>query len=137
MTIGAHPTTVDGDGGSAPVAVATEVVPVSTGIESLIERTVALRRELEAHEATCRLILDRVAGDAPVGWVLSEVGADRWRSSVTEAIQAFETSRHAVRIALVAMSVADGMSIAEVARSWGVSRQLASRWVHECGVPVG
>jgi len=120
--------TVDGREATAPVPVA-DIVPVSTGIETLIERTAALRRELEDHEVTCRRILAHVAGDASIGWVLSEVGADRWRSSVTEAIQAFETSRHAVRISLVALSVA------EVARSWGVSRQLASRWVHECGVP--
>jgi len=128
--------TVDGREATAPVPVAVaDIVPVSTGIETLIERTAALRRELEDHEVTCRRILAHVAGDASIGWVLSEVGADRWRSSVTEAIQAFETSRHAVRISLVALSVADGMTIAEVARSWGVSRQLASRWVHECGVP--
>jgi transposase-like protein len=36
-----------------------------------------------------------------------------------------------VRLLLVAIEVEEGRSIGEVARSWGVSRQLASRWVQE------
>ena len=35
------------------------------------------------------------------------------------------------RVLLVAIEVEEGRSIGEVARSWGVSRQLASRWVQE------
>jgi transposase-like protein len=36
-----------------------------------------------------------------------------------------------VRLLLVAIEVEEGRSIGDVARSWGVSRQLASRWVQE------
>ena len=103
----------------------------ATGIEELIEVTAALRRQLVAHEAVCRRVLAGVHGRVPVARALSDVRADSWRSAVTEAIQVFEVSRHRVRLALVAMSLEDGMSIAEVSRAWGVSRQLASRWAQE------
>ncbi len=104
----------------------------SSGLEELIEVTAALRRQLAVHESLCRRVLADVDGQVPVGRALTEVRADSWRSTVTTAIQEFEVTRHRARLALVAMSLQDGMSIAEIARAWGVSRQLASRWVQEC-----
>lgn len=103
----------------------------AAGLKELIEATVALRQQLVTHEAVCRRVLADVEERVPVGSTLSTVGADTWRSAVTEAIQGFETTRRRSRLRLVAMSLDDGMSIAEVARAWGVSRQLASRWVQE------
>jgi len=100
-------------------------------LEELIESTVALRHRLVTHEAVCRRILDEVQHRAAIGCVLPAVRADRWRAAVTDAIKGFEVTRHRVRLDLVGMSLDEGMSIAEIARSWGVSRQLASRWAHE------
>ena len=103
----------------------------ATGLEELIESTVELRRQLITHETLCRRVLADVRDHAAVGCTLSAVRVDRWRSAVTESIREFETVRHRTRLVLVAMSLDEGMSIAEIARSWGVSRQLASRWVRE------
>ena len=63
--------------------------------------------------------------------MLPAIQADTWRSAVTDAIRGFEAARHRVRLLLVAIEVEEGLSIGEVAKSWGVSRQLASRWVQE------
>ncbi len=90
-----------------------------------------LRSELNVHEVMCRRVLDEVRVDHEITGVLPEVQADSWRSAVTDAIRGFEAARHRVRLLLVAMEVEEGRSIGEVARSWGVSRQLASRWVQE------
>jgi hypothetical protein len=103
--------------------------PTVEDLEELIESTVALRRQLVTHEAVCRRILAEVEDQVPIGCVLPAVRADRWRAAVTDAIKGFESTRHRVRLDLVGMSLDDGMTIAEIARSWGVSRQLASRWV--------
>jgi hypothetical protein len=100
-------------------------------IEELIGATSVLRTELNAHEATCRKVLDEVRVDHAITGVLPQVQADTWRSAVTDAIRGFEAARHRVRLLLVAIEVEEGRSIGEVARSWGVSRQLASRWVQE------
>jgi hypothetical protein len=106
-------------------------VAAANGLEGLIESTVTLRRELESHEAVCRRVLSDVEGGLPMGCVLPAVQADTWRSALTDAIKGFEMTRHHARLALVAMSLEEGCTIAEVARTWGVSRQLASRWVQE------
>ena len=103
----------------------------SAGLEGLIDSTVTLRRELVTHEAVCRRVLSDVQRGLPMGCVLPSVQADTWRSALTEAIKGFEMTRHHARLVLVAMSLEEGCTIAEVARTWGVSRQLASRWVQE------
>ena len=103
----------------------------SAGLEGLIDSTMVLRRELVTHEAVCRRVLSDVQGGIPMGCVLSAVQAHNWRSAMTDAMKGFEITRHRARLVLVAMSLEEGCSIAEIARTWGVSRQLASRWVQE------
>lgn len=103
----------------------------TASLEGLIDSTVALRSELLTHEAVCRRVLADVEDGNSIGYVLPAVDADRWRSALTDAIKAFEITRHHSRLVLVAMSLDEGCSIAEIARTWGVSRQLASRWVQE------
>ncbi len=102
------------------------------GMEELIGSTVFLRRQLVTQEAVCRKVLSDVQDDVPVGCLLQEVHTDTWRPALTEAIKGFEIVRHRVRLVLVAMAIDEGMSIADIAKHWGVSRQLASRWVQEC-----
>ena len=132
MTVDQGPATSSGYGGTTmPEATAHLRRPAADGIEELIGATSVLRSELNAHEATCRKVLDEVRVDHEITGVLPEVQADTWRSAVTDAIRGFEAARHRVRLLLVAIEVEEGRSIGEVARSWGVSRQLASRWVQE------
>ncbi len=101
------------------------------GLEELVESTEALRRELVTHEEMCRRVLSDVRDGVQTGSVLAAVGADTWRAAMTDAIKEFETTRRRVRLVLVTMSLEEGSSIAEIARTWGVSRQLASRWAQE------
>ena len=120
-----------------PTAAAQRSGSAAADLEELIESTVALRHRLVTHEVVCRRILAEVQHDTAIGCVLPAVRADRWRAAVTDAIKGFEASRHRVRLDLVGMSLDEGMTIAEIARSWGVSRQLASRWVHEALARTG
>ena len=100
MTIGQGPTAVAGArrsghaGGRRP----TSDGPLADGIEELIGATSVLRSELDAHEATCRKVLDEVRVDHEITGVLPEVQADTWRSAVTEATASFEASCHWVRL---------------------------------------
>jgi len=70
-------------------------------------------------------------GDMTVASIL-ENGAPEMRVEVTDAMTAFERARHMVRLALVAVLGEDHeTSTAEIGRSLGISRQLASRLAHE------
>jgi len=101
------------------------------GIEELIGATSVLRSELNTHETICRKVLDEMRVNRKITGVLPDVRADAWRAAITNALRRFEAARHRVLLVLVAIQVQEGRSIGEVAKAWGVSRQLASRWVQE------
>jgi len=50
---------------------------------------------------------------------------------MNDLLEEFQHARHKMRIAFMLPSIDDGMSISEIARTLGVSRQLAQRLVHE------
>ena len=43
----------------------------------------------------------------------------------------FERHRHSTRITLTAAALEEGMTIGQIARAWGFSRQLAARYARE------
>jgi len=70
-------------------------------------------------------------GDMTAATVL-DGGAPEMRVELTDAMSSFERARHRVRVALVALLGQDHeTSTAEIGRSLGISRQLASRLAQE------
>jgi hypothetical protein len=53
------------------------------------------------------------------------------RSGLSSALSDFEHRRHEAQRALFRIMQAEGQSISDIARMWGISRQLVSRIVHE------
>src|SRR5205085_12691973 len=49
------------------------------------------------------------------------------RTSITDRLNSVERARNLARRSLWRLQVFEGMSIAEIARAWGFSRQLVSR----------
>ncbi len=54
------------------------------------------------------------------------------RLALREAFDQFEHQRHRTRLALVRAGLEEGMTIGELGRAWGFSRQLAARYAKEC-----
>ncbi len=67
----------------------------------------------------------------PVEECLAAVDAAQTRKSMTAVLEEFELARHDSRMALIAAGVDEGMSINRLAKAWGISRQLASRYVNQ------
>jgi hypothetical protein len=66
-----------------------------------------------------------------VGGLLSRDAA-KLRGELTNALDEFERTRHMVRLSLFAVLGLDqGETVAEIARTLGISRQLASRLARE------
>ena len=93
-------------------------------IDRLIER-------LQAQRAWNLEDMERLRGGVTVSRSTKQTrSADRSRD-LTRILAEFEQSRREIRAAVVAAGVDEGMTIAEIAEIFGVSRQLANRFVKD------
>lgn len=92
-------------------------------------RSVLLRSE-SAYRRTLRGLHRRKGVTATIKANQAEVA----RQELTEALKEFEHQRHRTRVSLISAQLAQGDSIADVGRSWGFSRQLASKYAEEATV---
>lgn len=90
------------------------------------------RRELELYEAANDEVVGRVRRGEGIEQAVAAVAlAFSHRQSLTETLETFEAARHDARLALFALAAEQGSSVAELARQFGFSRQLASRLARE------
>jgi hypothetical protein len=112
--------------------VANTAVALMREIRELRKSNTALRNALVRHQEA----LEQTANQLKSGGVTAESvlagGAPEMRSELTEALDNFETQRHRVRVALFGyLKDEGGTSAAEIGRSLGISRQLASKLAQE------
>lgn len=100
-------------------------------LDELVATSQELRRRLAEAEKSYRQARRLVAQGSPMGELLSEVGAGKVRADVSEALDRFERVRHSSRRSFVVAGQAEGMSLGEMGRLWGFSRQLAARYAAE------
>jgi hypothetical protein len=97
----------------------------------LIESIDHLRTVLQGFSKLNARMCKRIDDGADLGATLESLGGPETRRQMTEALEQFETARHRVRLSMFALAEEQGMSISEVARGLGISRQLASRLAAE------
>lgn len=91
--------------------------------ESLTSAKATLDREgVVAHQ-----ILDDLRDGVPFTVTIERIQMGAEHESLTNAIADLEAARRGIRIHMFRALLAEGYSIGEIARTWGVSRQLASR----------
>ena len=100
-------------------------------VERLLEAAVALRADLEEHEAACRLIIERVRAGDRVAPILDDVHSQKLRPKLTDSLGVYERLRHKARLRLIALGVSEGMTPADIQRHWAITRQLTSRALQE------
>ncbi len=67
---------------------------------------------------------------------LASTGPAVTRQGMNDALKALETARHRARLAVFASALDDGVSIGELGRTFGFSRQLAARYAKETRGPL-
>jgi phage-related minor tail protein len=100
-------------------------------VSELEQAARTLRAELRLIEVKyrrTRLALEK--GDSCPD-VFSASGGGISRKRITEALESYEQQQHRTRTAIVAVALAEGMSVSGIGRAWGFSRQLASRYARE------
>ncbi len=86
---------------------------------------------LKAGRNHYRKVRGRLERGATISDAMSAVPVADLRYSLTEMMADFEAARHRVRQLTIARGLAEGMTINELGRLWGFSRQLAARYAKE------
>ncbi|MGZ6979342.1 MAG: hypothetical protein ACXVJW_14620 [Acidimicrobiia bacterium] len=96
-------------------------------LDELIEVVIEARKSLDAFQSALEKTRRHLAGGGRASDMaaLFDVPAIRW--TLTDAISETERARTTSRVSLWRLQIAEGTTIAEVARIWGLSRQLVSR----------
>jgi transposase-like protein len=89
------------------------------------------RVQLKAMETTIRRARRLVEDGRPALDVAQAINAAETRAATSASIEQVQGVRHRTRQTQFKLAAAEGASMAEIARGWGVSRQLVSRMVKE------
>ena len=88
-------------------------------------------RRIEQEQRLLTEVLADLRSGVPLSQTIHRVDVGVGRESLTTAFAGMEATRRDVRVHMFRALLAEGYSIGEIARSWGVSRQLASRILRE------
>ncbi len=100
-------------------------------MERMLEAATILREDLDGHVAVCQEVLDGIRREVGLEAVLDEINSRAWRPRMTDALTAYARLRHRARLRLIALGVAEGMTVTDVERSWSITKQLANRSIRE------
>src|SRR6516162_8563314 len=100
-------------------------------VEELIEALVDAGTEIRNTEQSLRLALKRVSEGEELESVLTMLQPAGLRQALNDALDVVNQRRHVTRLKVFELALERGHSIADLGRVWGISRQLASRYVRE------
>jgi len=103
----------------------------------LIERTDELVDILTRYKKANMALIDLLKDGGEIVDALDGLGGPMRRRELTEALDAFEAARHAIRVAMFALAGEQGSTLSELGRKLGISRQLASRLAAEAAATNG
>jgi hypothetical protein len=99
-------------------------------IKTFRDEATRLREALRSYERALDRVDRELEHGTPLHQSMQGLGVLARRDALVANLDRFETARHRMRVACFRVSIDDGLTIADVARLWGVSRQLVSRMLH-------
>lgn len=102
-------------------------------IHELVDALEDLRRSAEDVQKIALRTLGEVEKGSDLGSALDVAQPAETRQTMNNAFAQFEEIRHQIRLQVFAEGRKEGMPIGELARRYGFSRQLASRYAKEAG----
>ena len=104
---------------------------VIRSLDSLLEEGRSVRRAIRDNEVLIRHAIKELTKGTTVASTMGQVDAGFGRQNVKDALDALAAARHELRLATILAGLDEGMTIGDLGRSWGISRQLASRFAKE------
>jgi hypothetical protein len=105
-----------------------EAIRTMREMEDAIVRT---RNQLKTMELLMRRARKMLESGRAAGDVALANNAAQGRAATSQIIREVQAARHRAQQAQFKLAAAEGRTMAEIARAWGVSRQLVSRMVKE------
>ena len=100
-------------------------------MEELLRADQQVRQRLLAAERTIRKGIKNLnAGESIESALIATRAAER-RQDINEVLEVLQLARHNLRIAVIDAGLEEGMSLSEIARGFGISRQLVQRMAKE------
>lgn len=119
-------------GSPASQAKRADIARLSAQLVALVEESRALRDVLVRNErASAKLQRQLERNESVIDAMEALEGAMNGPRELPDAIERFETTRREARHALFALATTQEVSMGEMARRFGFSRQLASRILQE------
>ncbi len=100
-------------------------------IQVLVDAAKDLQVAIRANEEVYRNTLRLLRSGTEMSKALTAVDVAQARTELADALRTFEADRHRTRSLVIAAQVDEGMNIKQVAQVWGISRQLAGRFLKE------
>jgi hypothetical protein len=104
---------------------------VLANVDEFVETCAQFRKTLSLVSNANRRVRVLVEQGRPVREVLAAIPTSAIRKTMTQQIEELEASRHNVRLAVFVLGLSEGLSIGELGRMMGFSRQLASTYAKE------
>lgn len=104
---------------------------VATAMQELIKANRAAREVMRKNEIRLKRAMKKFDRGIDMQSALRIMQPRAPRLSTNEALEAYEAARHNLRLAVIRELLSTGMTIGEIGRQWGFSRQLAARYVKE------
>jgi hypothetical protein len=104
---------------------------ILTSVDTFVETCERFRTTLRSVAASNRKVRSLVEEGRPVRELLSAIPTSVIRKKMTDQIAELEAARHNVRKAVFALGLNEGLSIGELSRLMGFSRQLAATYAKE------
>ena len=108
-----------------------EEARIVDAIHALIEANDRAREQIDATNALLRCGIDQLQAGTGVIEALKVLPVASRRQSTQDAFQLVVTMRHRLRLQAIGACTTAGMSPAQIAEIWGVSRQRVAQCVAE------
>lgn len=100
-------------------------------LDEFISAMSLARAEMRRTEQFLRNVRQQVEDGETVESLIAVMPPAKPRQTLADALDELTRSRHKARQKIFALALERGLSVAELGRAWGFSRQLAARYVSE------
>jgi hypothetical protein len=107
------------------------------GLDALIEVVAEARKDLRSYQTVLEKNRRHLARGGRASDMAVRFDVQAVRTSLSDRLESVERRRSASRVSLWRLQVSEGRTIAEIARVWGLSRQLISRALRSADAPNG